>query len=118
MTLGSTCAVIDAIIDNVTYRSKAMPVIDADTIRKLVLTNNELFVPDRITKAIGQSVTSSAKDVSGEISRLAALYKQYVTSDEPTPVDYSDEGSVPKVVEKGTGISYPTCPPYKTLAGG
>lgn len=94
MTLGSTCAVIDAIIDNVTYRSKAMPVIDADTIRKLVLTNNELFVPDRITKAIGQSVTSSAKDVSGEISRLAALYKQYVTSDEPTPVDYSDETTI------------------------
>jgi SAM-dependent methyltransferase len=71
-----------------------MPVINADTIRKLVLTDNELFVPERITKAIGQSVVSSTEDVSDEINRLIALYKQYVTRDEPTPVDYSGEATI------------------------
>lgn len=71
-----------------------MPVIDADTIRKLAIIDGELFVPQRITKVIGQSVISNAEDVSGEISRLAALYKQYVTRDEPTPVDYSDETTI------------------------
>lgn len=71
-----------------------MPVIDADTIRKLVLTNNELFVPERITKAISQSVISTEEDISEEINRLAALYKQYVKTDEPTPVDYSNETTI------------------------
>lgn len=71
-----------------------MPVIDADAIRKLVLTDNELFVPERITKAIGQSAISSAEDVSDEINRLIALYKKYVTRDEPTPVDYSGETTI------------------------
>ncbi|MBA7595517.1 hypothetical protein ES703_02481 [subsurface metagenome] len=71
-----------------------MPVIDADTIRKLVLTDNELFVPERITEAIGGLVTSSIEDVSGETSRLVALYKQYVTLDEPTPVDYSNKTTI------------------------
>ncbi len=65
-----------------------MPIIDADTIRKLVLTNNELFVPEMITKAIGQSMISSAGDISVEIRRLAALYRKFVKRDEPTPVSY------------------------------
>ena len=29
-----------------------MPVIDADTIRKLAIIDGELFVPERITEAI------------------------------------------------------------------
>jgi SAM-dependent methyltransferase len=71
-----------------------MPVINADTIRKLVLTDNELFVPERITKAIGQSVVSSTEDVSDQINRLIAQYRKYIQRDEPTPVDYSGEATI------------------------
>lgn len=68
-----------------------MPVIDADTIRRLVTVDGRLFVPEKITKAIGQTVVSDVTDISNEIDRLAALYKQYEERDEPTPVDYSSE---------------------------
>ena len=71
-----------------------MPAIDAETIRKLVTVDGELFVPERITKAIGQTVVSNATDISDEIDRLAAVYKQYVTIDEPTPVSYSSEVTI------------------------
>ena len=71
-----------------------MPVIDADTIRKLIIVNDVLFVPDRITEAIGQTVVSSVKDVSDEISRLVALYKQYIKHDGPTPVSYSSDTTI------------------------
>lgn len=66
-----------------------MPVIDADTIRRLITINGTLFVPERITKAIGQTAVSNGEDISDEIKRLAALYKQYVKRDEPTPISYS-----------------------------
>jgi len=67
-----------------------MPLIDADTTRKLITAAGELFVPESITKAISQAVQSDATVVSNGITKLADLYNQYITRDEPTPVDYED----------------------------
>lgn len=71
-----------------------MPTIDADTIRKLITSEGELFVPEVITEAIGHTTANTVEDISNEIKRLSTLYKQYVTIDEPTPVSYSDETTI------------------------
>ncbi len=68
-----------------------MPAIDAATIRELITVDGELFVPERITKAIGHSVVSEVTDISNKIDQLVAIYKQYIKYDGPTPVTYSDE---------------------------
>lgn len=68
-----------------------MPVIDADTIRESITIKDQLFVPEMITKAIGETTISDVKDISKEISRLVRLYKKYVTYDGPTPIDYSND---------------------------
>lgn len=76
-----------------------MPVIDADTIRKLITINDELFVPDRITEAIGQTVVSSVDDISDGIDYLVKQYKQYVTHDGPTPVSYSSAATIDATID-------------------
>ena len=71
-----------------------MPVITADDVKRAVMSNGTLFVPDRITKAISQALGSSAEDISKEIDRLIALYKQYIESDAPTPVSYESNTTI------------------------
>lgn len=71
-----------------------MPVITADAIRKSILVNDALFVPGGITKAISQALACSVEDVSAEIEHLVALYREYITCDGPTPVNYSSDATI------------------------
>jgi SAM-dependent methyltransferase len=71
-----------------------MPEISNEIIRKIVLEDNDFFIPERITKAIGQSVTSNVDDVSVEINSLIGIYKKFITSDEPTRIDYSKDTTI------------------------
>lgn len=71
-----------------------MPVITVDDVKRTIISNGTLFVPDRITKAISQALGSSVEDISNEIDRLVALYKQYRKRDEPTPVSYASNTTI------------------------
>lgn len=68
-----------------------MPVINADYIRNLITTNGELFVPDRIIKAVSETIVSNAEDIWDERQRLINLYKEHMKDDGPTLVNYSTD---------------------------
>lgn len=71
-----------------------MPVINVDAVRKSIISNDALFVPDEVTKAISQALVSSVEDVSAEIEHLVALYRDYIPYDGPTPVSYSSDTTI------------------------
>ena len=71
-----------------------MPIVDANIIRKLITTNDSLFVSDRIVKAIGQTTVSGISDILDAREQLIKIYKDYVKIDEPTPVSYSNNAII------------------------
>jgi SAM-dependent methyltransferase len=57
-------------------------------IRPLITKDNELFIPESITRAISSSVVSSPNIIQEEGERLKKLYKEHETKNEPMKIDY------------------------------
>ena len=71
-----------------------MTEITSDLIRKLVIHDEKLYVPESLVEAIASCVVSAPDDILQEKERLEKLYRSYEKKMESAIVDYSGDVTI------------------------